>query len=1038
LSITISEVSNGQNFGTWLTRTNQLTDIISSNVVTTDASASGSLTTGNAHVNGYFGATLVAVGNSIQGGTINASANLYVTSNTFFSQGLTPLGGIYGNTSVGSTFNISTNNLIINNFTTIVGNTNFANSMVVNSSINATAGIYASNTFVANATLIGFGNSTVNATLNATSLAIGPNTVANTTVFKVLDAGSSAIINTTALTLGVNVMINTSSVSLGNSTVNTIINSTTYVSGNTTVYTTRNSTTDIFVSPLSNTSVNSTGVAVGANLVINPTTITFGNSTVNTTVNSSFYSSTANNALTALISNNSINFGGNPVAFYANISSPVHTASVAVGANVVANTTTILIGNTTVNTVINSSSIATISITSNTITSNTISSNTITTNIINGANLVITGNGIVTGSLTVSGNLIYSGTTTSTGNNNPTLDNFYYLGNTTNRWIGVLSSLTANSASIGNSTVNTVINSSSISSNTIITNTINASGNVSILGQVTGNSGFIVTNYDQNGANFRIIAGSYGTILRNDGTNMSFLQTVSANAIGTWNAFRPLSWALGTGAVTIDGTGVGVSFGGSLSLPNTAAITIGNSTVFTTVNTTNFTGTANNSLYLGGTAAASYQLNSTLAANVATMASNNASFLGGVAPASYQLTGATLIANVATMTANNTSFVGATSASNVVSNAQLVANLTAYQTVSGMAAAVLPLTANNTLFVGTTSAANVVSNAQLVANLSNYQTTAGLAANVLVLTSNNSNYLGGAASAAYQTVAGLAANVAMLPSNNALYLGGTVAASYQLNSTLGANVATMTSNNSTNFGGHAVAFYANATNFNGAFNGSTINASSTANIVGTITGGAGIISSAYDANGANIRMIGGTYGVIERVDSTSYYVLLSNTADTYGSWNTLRPLTITLATGAVSIDGTGVGTTFGGNVALGGGSLNVGGNMNLTGNGFVNGHIQSLTMTTTTVSANYAVSNTDMGTVLVVNSSNNVYINLPNTLPTNAKLLITRVNTGNVNISNAVGLSLGSRTNNYNILNQYGSISLFVINSSWVVVDGNI
>ena len=37
----------------------------------------------------------------------------------------------------------------------------------------------------------------------------------------------------------------------------------------------------------------------------------------------------------------------------------------------------------------------------------------------------------------------------------------------------------------------------------------------------------------------------------------------------------------------------------------------------TTVNATTFTGTSNNSSYLGGTIASSYQLNSTLSANVA-------------------------------------------------------------------------------------------------------------------------------------------------------------------------------------------------------------------------------------------------------------------------------------------------------------------------------------------------------------------------------------------------------------------------------------
>jgi len=94
-------------------------------------------------------------------------------------------------------------------------------------------------------------------------------------------------------------------------------------------------------------------------------------------------------------------------------------------------------------------------------------------------------------------------------------------------------------------------------------------------------------------------------------------------------------------------------------------------------------------------------------------------------------------------TANNVAFVGTVTAANVVSNAQLTANLANYQTSAGLAANVLTLTANNTSFVGTVAAANVVSNAQLSANLANYQTTAGLSANVAVLTANNSTRLNG-------------------------------------------------------------------------------------------------------------------------------------------------------------------------------------------------------------------------------------------------------------------------------------------------------
>ena len=161
--------------------------------------------------------------------------------------------------------------------------------------------------------------------------------------------------------------------------------------------------------------------------------------------------------------------------------------------------------------------------------------------------------------------------------------------------------------------------------------------------------------------------------------------------------------------------------------------------------------TANNANNLGGVPAASYVVSSTLtnyqttaglSANVATLAANtanNAYQLNGINGASYQLN-STLSANVATLTSNNTSFVGSVTAANVVSNAQLTANLSNYQTTAGISANVATLTSNNTSFVGSVTAANVVSNAQLSANLSNYLAISGISSNVATVTANNSTF----------------------------------------------------------------------------------------------------------------------------------------------------------------------------------------------------------------------------------------------------------------------------------------------------------
>lgn len=104
---------------------------------------------------------------------------------------------------------------------------------------------------------------------------------------------------------------------------------------------------------------------------------------------------------------------------------------------------------------------------------------------------------------------------------------------------------------------------------------------------------------------------------------------------------------------------------------------------------------------------------------------------------------------------------------------------------------------------------------------------------------------------------------------------------------------------------------------------------------------ASVSTDALDSGGASIRMQNGNYGVILRNDGGSLYVLLTNSGNASGAFNSLRPFSINLATGAVSIDGTGVGATFGGPVTVPSatitgnetvyGSLSVGGNESVGG-----------------------------------------------------------------------------------------------------------
>ncbi|WP_027812672.1 hypothetical protein [Burkholderia cenocepacia] len=88
---------------------------------------------------------------------------------------------------------------------------------------------------------------------------------------------------------------------------------------------------------------------------------------------------------------------------------------------------------------------------------------------------------------------------------------------------------------------------------------------------------------------------------------------------------------------------------------------------------------------------------------------------------------------------------------------------------------------------------------------------------------------------------------------------------------------------------------------------------------GAFTGG--ISSSALDAGGANIRLRNGR-DVLLRNDGSNFYLLLTNNSDPGASWNAYRPFTINMATGVLSLDDTGAGAYFGGQVNVRG-MLNV-------------------------------------------------------------------------------------------------------------------
>jgi len=112
-------------------------------------------------------------------------------------------------------------------------------------------------------------------------------------------------------------------------------------------------------------------------------------------------------------------------------------------------------------------------------------------------------------------------------------------------------------------------------SSTTNLNTLSVQGNANVVGNISVNG--VISNSIQNLGQFEAIAGSgstwYSAGLRNDGSSVYFLssaaQTTQAAAqTASFNSFRPLSWNLANGAVSIDGGAAGTGFGGNVTMPS--------------------------------------------------------------------------------------------------------------------------------------------------------------------------------------------------------------------------------------------------------------------------------------------------------------------------------------------------------------------------------------------------------------------------------------------------------------------------------------
>lgn len=74
------------------------------------------------------------------------------------------------------------------------------------------------------------------------------------------------------------------------------------------------------------------------------------------------------------------------------------------------------------------------------------------------------------------------------------------------------------------------------------------------------------------------------------------------------------------------------------------------------------------------------------------------------------------------------------------------------------------------------------------------------------------------------------------------------------------------------------------------------------------------VQSASCGSGGQFRAVQGNFGVMLRNDGGNYYTLITNSGDPWGTWNNLRPFTISLTTGIVSMS-SGVNISGGFNIS---------------------------------------------------------------------------------------------------------------------------
>ena len=395
--------------------------------------------------------------------------------------------------------------------------------------------------------------------------------------------------------------------------------------------------------------------------LINPlftNNIYVGNTTVNTTINSTSFSGTSNNSLylggttlstiqTQIIANsattytNAISFATSQ--FFVNTSQLTsNLTNYALLINPLF-TNNVYVGNSTVNTIINStsfsgtsnnalylggSSLATIQtqITSNSATAYTnainyviagsfVNTSQLTSNLTNYALLInpLFPNNIYVGNSTVN-------TTINSTSFSGTSNNALYLGGSSLSTIQ--SQITSNSTTAYTNAVNYVVSGSFVNSSQLTSNLVNYALLINPLFPSNIYIGNSTVNTSVNSTSF---SGTSNNALYLNGTNLSTIQSqITSNSTTAYT--NAVNYVIaGSFVNTSQLTSNLINYALLINPLFPSNIYVGNSTVNTTINSTSFSGTSNNSLYLGGVTLATIQTQIT--SNAATAYTNAVNYV---------------------------------------------------------------------------------------------------------------------------------------------------------------------------------------------------------------------------------------------------------------------------------------------------------------------------------------------------------------------------------------------------------------------------